>query len=168
MRIGGGRGFLSRADVLEYFLDDVGVFDTSDHAQFAAAFEARFDVDGKHAFQTLHPGHGGEGLVRLFFFGFASGHDTGAVFTVGGEYAVETGEVQARAGYECGQTGDKVQRVQHDVGGAVAEGLFDLNCPIPQIRRLYDIAKENAPSKTRSGHSRAWVKRLLSAEGVRK
>ena len=35
------------------------------------AVGAGLDVDGEDAYQVLHGGHGGKGLVRLFLVGFA-------------------------------------------------------------------------------------------------
>ena len=71
----GGCGCLASANVLEDRGDDIGIFDAGDDAQFAAALGACLDVDGEDAFQALHPGHGGKGLIRLFVARFAFWRD---------------------------------------------------------------------------------------------
>ena len=48
--------------------------------------------------------------------------DAGAQAAVEREQAVEPSKVHARSGHEGGQAGEEVERVEHDVGGAVAPG----------------------------------------------
>ena len=48
----------------EYFPDDHGIFDASDHPGGAAASTAGLDVDVEHAFEPLCPTHGGVAFTR--------------------------------------------------------------------------------------------------------
>ena len=47
------------------------------------------------------------------------------MFAVGREYPVNSCELQSRARHECGQAGDKVERVENDMGGAVSKRLLE-------------------------------------------
>ena len=49
-----------------------------------------------------------------------------AMLAVGGEYPVKAGKVNSWLGHQGGQSGDEVQRLEDDVGGAVAIGGFDV------------------------------------------
>ena len=106
--------------------DDVRVFDAGNHSEFAAALGAGLDVDGEDTFKALHPGHGCQWFVGYLCLVFASGHDVFTLFAVWGEHAVEAGEVQTRTRHQRGQSGNEVEWVEDDMGGAVAEGLFEL------------------------------------------
>ena len=48
------------------------------------------------------------------------------MFGVGSEETVVSDEMAPRAWNECGQTSDEVERLEQDVSGAVAEGVFEL------------------------------------------
>ena len=121
----GGCGCLAYTNVLEDRGDDIRIFDAGDDAQRATALGAGLDVDGEDAFQALHPGHGGKGLIRLFLAGFAFWHDGLAMLAIRCEHAVEPGEVQSRTRDQRRQAGDEVEWVEDDVGGAVAKRLLE-------------------------------------------
>ena len=104
----GGCVCLASANVLEDRGDDIGIFDAGDDA-----------------FQAPHPGHGGKGLIRLFVARFAFWHDGLAMLAIRREHAVEPGEVQSRTRDQRRQAGDEVERVEDDVGGAVAKRLLE-------------------------------------------
>ncbi len=80
--------------MLEDLGDDLKGFDAGSYSQLAAADRASLDVDSEYPFQSLHPGHGSEGFVRLLLAGFAFWHDGLTVLVIRGEYAVETREVE--------------------------------------------------------------------------
>ena len=103
--------------------DDVRVFDAGDNMQLGAALGASLYVNGEDPFQPLHPGHGCPWLVVCL--GLASRHDVFTLFAVWGEHTVEAGEVQTRTRHQRGQAGNKVERVEHDMGGAVAKRPFE-------------------------------------------
>ena len=84
---------------------------------------AGLDVYGKDALQALYRCHGGERLACFLFAGIAARQDMLTMFAVGREYPVKSCEVQSRARHECGQAGDKIERVENDVGGAVSKRL---------------------------------------------
>ena len=112
-------------NVLEDRGDDIGIFDAGDDAQFAAALGAGLDVDGEDAFQALHGGHGGKGLIRLFVARFAFWRDGLTMLAIRREHAVEPGEVQSRTRDQRRRAGDEVERVEDDAGGAVANGCLN-------------------------------------------
>ena len=71
---------------------------------------------------------------------FNTGNDSklaaalGTGLDVDGEYPVKASEVQSRAWDQCGQAGNEVQRIQHDMGRTIAEGVFvAVNDPAPAI-----------------------------------
>jgi len=61
------------------------------------------------------------------------------VRTVGCEYAVVAREVYPWAGHQCGELGQKVQRLEHDVRGAVvvASDIKTTNASVRAGRRLF-------------------------------
>jgi hypothetical protein len=87
--------------------------------QPTATFGAGLYVDGEYPFQALHPRHGREWLVGCFRFGLTSWHDVLAVFTVWGENAVETGEVEPGPWRQGSESSDEVEWIEDDMGGAV-------------------------------------------------
>lgn len=118
-------GAIPLPNVVEDPGDHLGVFDAGNHPELAAAHRARLDVDGEYAFQSLRPGHGSEGFVRLLLVGFAFWYDGLAVLAVRGEYAVETGEVEPWTRNQGREARDEVHWIEDDMGGAVPERLFE-------------------------------------------
>jgi len=88
----------------EYLLDNHGIFNAGDHFDAAATFSEGLDIDAEDALEVLRPGHGRAafgwrlafrlirqfGLIALTPF---SGRHQRSVLAVGGEHAVEAGEV---------------------------------------------------------------------------
>ena len=105
--------------------DDIGIFDAGDDAQRATALGAGLDVDGEDAFQALHRGHGGKGLIGLFAARFAFWRDGLTMLAIRREHAVEPGEVQSRTRDQRRRAGDEVEWVEDNVGGAVAKRLLE-------------------------------------------
>ena len=91
----------------------------------AAALGAGLDVEGEDAFQALHPSHGDKGLIGLFVARFAFWHDGLTMLAIRREHAVEPGEVQSRTRDQRRRAGDEIERVEDDVGGAVAKRLLE-------------------------------------------
>ena len=105
-----------------------GVFDARDDADCPAAVRAGFNVDAAHALEALCPSHRGRALGRSAVFGACLGCRTLApprpghprpVPAVRGEHAVLAGEVHPRLGHQRSQPGEKIQRLEQHVRGAV-------------------------------------------------
>ena len=118
-------GLVACPNVLEDLGDDVGIFDTGNHSELAAAFRASLYIDGEYPFQSLHPGHGGERFIWFLLSGFAFWHDGLPMLAVRGEHTVEAGEVEPWARDQCCQAGDEVERIEHDMRRAVTEWLLE-------------------------------------------
>jgi hypothetical protein len=122
---GDGGGFLR--EVGEYLMDDVGVVDSGDDLHRALAVGAGLDVDVEYALQALRPGHGGAGFGGGFCFGGAgtlavaalSLRDVGALMMVRGKDAVIAREVDTGVGHQGGESGDEVERLEKEMGGAI-------------------------------------------------
>ena len=118
--------------VREDALNDGGVFDARDHLEPPAAAAAALEVDGEHALESLRPVHGdvpgrrslGRGCVAVRAPASARRGDRGAQRRMRGEDAVVPRQVHPRRGHEGGETGDEVQGLEQDVGGAVAVGVL--------------------------------------------
>ena len=63
---------------------------------------------------------------------------------VGGEQPVVANEVYPEAGHQGGQARHEVQRVEHQMGGAIAEGAFELVDVLPFV-----VARKAAVSQSR-------------------
>lgn len=100
------------------------ILDAGDDAQSTAAIGAILDIDGKDAFEALHPTHGGTGFVAVYHAARPARHDAVAVFEVGRKHAVEAGEVESRPGYQGGQPGDEIQRFQHGMRRTTRKGCL--------------------------------------------
>ena len=116
--------------VREDALDEGGVLDAGDHREPPAAAAAVLEVDGEHAFESLRPTHGevpggrllDRACVAVRALAAAGRGDRGAQRRRRGEHAVVPGQVHPRHGHQDGETGEEVQRLEQDVGGAVAVG----------------------------------------------
>ena len=91
---------------------------------------------GEYPLEPLRPAHGGMALGGssvLWFIGRGGlaarappgRRDQCPVFTVRGKHAVETGQVHSWFGYQGRQSGQKIQRLEDHVGGAVAPGCLE-------------------------------------------
>ena len=78
------------------------ILDAGDDPEFAAAFGTGLDVDRKDALEALHPAHGGRRLVGVDAPGSLR-HDAFAVFEVGREDPVKSGQVEPRPGDQGGE-----------------------------------------------------------------
>ena len=116
-------------------LDEFGRFDARDDAQRAATHGAVFDVDAEDALEPLHPAHGRGARRRRRAGGWVDrvGDDAVAVLEVRGEHAVVPGEMGAGAWNEGGEAGDEVDGVEHDMSGAVPEGVFEPIHDLPAV-----------------------------------
>ena len=104
-----------------------------------------FDVDVEDALEPLHPAHG-RGTRRLRLAGGwvdGVGDDAVAVLEVRGEHAVVSGEMGAGAWnrassrserhFRGGEAGAEVDGVEHDMGGAVPEGVPESIHDLPAV-----------------------------------
>ena len=118
-------------------LDDLGSLDARDDTQCAATHAAVFDVDVEDSLEPLHPTHG-RGTRRMRLAGGLVdrvGDDAVAVLEVRGEHAVVSGEMGVGAWNEGGEAGDEVDGVEHDMSGAVTEGVLE---PIQDLPAVID------------------------------
>ena len=118
-------------------LDDLGRVDARDDAQRAATHGAVCDVDVEDALEPLHPTHGSTTRRMRLTDGLMDrvGDDEAAVIEVRGEHAVVSGEMGAGAWHRAsslrerhfrgGEAGNEVDRVEHDMSGAVMEGVLE-------------------------------------------
>jgi len=103
----GGRGARTVAalEVRENLRDDLRIFDAGDNPHCTPAALTALDIDVEHAFEAACPGQG-DGLVGLcaLIGGAAPAAcapgDLRAPAAVGGEHAMEAGEVDPRPGNE--------------------------------------------------------------------
>ncbi len=110
------------------------ILDAGNYPQCAAAFGAGLDIDGENALETLHPVQGCAWFIMIDTAPQPARHDAVAMLEVRGENAVEAGEVQPGAWYQCRQPGNEIQRFQHHMGRAVPEWVFVLvDDPAPAI-----------------------------------
>jgi hypothetical protein len=101
------------------------------HAALACAL-GKFDVDGEDPFEPLYPTHGCHGLVMLHRAQSSLRHDAITMLEVRCEHPVKPGQIQSWPGNQCSQTGNKIQRFQHDMGRSIPEGMFvAVNDPAP-------------------------------------
>jgi hypothetical protein len=104
--------------VIENLVDDLLILDAGDQPGFTATRWADRDIDVKHPFQALCPGHGPVALFGCFVFVFLSGAAFAAfgrrhiypVFAVGREYAMEPGQVYSRFRHQGSQLGNEIKR----------------------------------------------------------
>ena len=105
------------------------ILDAGDDFDGTPALTAGFDVDVEHPFEALCPSHGcmafgrcllRTGCLRLVAPAPPGRRHLGAVGAVGGKHAVVAGEIDSRPRHQGGQAGDEVQRLEDNVGGAVA------------------------------------------------
>ena len=130
-------GGVARGEMGEDLVDDLGRFDAGDDAQRTATHATVFDVDVEDALEPLAPAHG-RGTICMGLAGGSMGRvgdDAVAVFAVRGEHAVVWGEMGAGARHEGGEAGDKVDGVEHDMSGAVIEGVLE---SIHDLRAVID------------------------------
>ena len=94
---------LALLDMADDAGDDIGIGDCADHAKFAAASGAGFDVDSEHSVEPSHPGHRRDGCYAGVFAVFGAAgrdmarHDEMAVSGVGSEQCVISDEMGARS-----------------------------------------------------------------------
>jgi hypothetical protein len=117
--------------VFEDLSDHRRVLDAGDNFHCAATVLTGFDVDPEHALETSGPGHG------TVFFRFCQVRVGGESLTapcrgdlrakaaVRGEEPVIAREIDAGSGHECRQSGNKIQWLEEDVGGAVSPGCLE-------------------------------------------
>ncbi len=126
-----------------------GILDGGDDPHPRAAALALFNVDCEHPLQALRPAHPhrwdraaplalGASLPALACFipvipGFIPGarHDLCAPAMVGSEDTVKACEVHPGSGCQGGQAGEKIQRLEHDMRGAI---------PVRGLQRIADVA----------------------------
>jgi len=128
---------LARGEMSEDRLDEFGRLDARDDAQRAATHITALDVDMEDSLEPLHPAHRrGTRCMRLAG-GLVDriGDDAEAVLEVRGEHAVVSGEMGAGAWHEGGEAGDEFDGVEHDMRGAVAEGVLE---SIHDLRAVID------------------------------
>ena len=113
-------------------VDGASVLDAGEDPKPPAADRAGLDVDAEHAPQASGPaarGERGGGARRLVALGgrclqragsASCRGDASAKMAVRCEHAVKAREVHARPGHEGCQAGKEVERLEHDLGGAVA------------------------------------------------
>ena len=114
--------------VFEDLSDHRRVLDAGDNFHCAATVLTGFDVDSERALETSGPGHG------TVFFRFCQVRVGGESLTapcrgdlrakaaVRGEEPMIAREIDAESGHECRQSGNKIQWLEEDVGGAVSPG----------------------------------------------
>ena len=151
---------LARGEMGEDFLDEFGRFDGRDDAQRTATHATVFDVDVEDALEPLHPAHGSPTRRMRLAGGLVDrvGDDAVAVLAVRGEHAVVSGEMGAGAWNEGGEAGDaksaglpictaggcpegvrhtdvphEFDGVEHDMGGAVPEGVLESIHDLPAV-----------------------------------
>ena len=126
---------VARGEMGEDSLDEPGGFDARDDAQRAATHATVFDVDVEDALEPLHPAHGRATRRGRLAGGLMGGvgDDAVAVLAVRGEHAVVSGEMGAGAWHEGGEAGDEVDGVEHDMGGAVSEGVLESIHDLPAV-----------------------------------
>ena len=109
--------------------DHLGILDAGDDPQRPAASAAGLDVD--NALEALRPGHGSAAFSQrflLFLIGYLGFGDRAprrlrhqrSVLAVGREHAVESRQVDPGLWDQRGQPGDQVQRLEDNMGRAVA------------------------------------------------
>ena len=94
---------------------------------------------------ALHPSHRCKGPIGLDCFRFALRHDAPAVFAVWGEYAMKTGQVEPWARHQSCQAGDEVERIEHDMGRAIAERLLELVDDLPALVGREALVSDRRP-----------------------
>ena len=113
----------------QYLVDDDLIFDASDDLYGAATAGAGFHVDIEHALEALRPGHRGvtfDGRFGLTIvvasraFAATCGSDLGTPVMIGSQHTVVANQVDAGPWYQGGEACDKVNRLEHDLGGAIA------------------------------------------------
>ncbi len=116
-------------------LDHHRIFDARNDAHRAAAGRAGLNVDAEHALEALGPAHCAAPLGRCSCIGLGRTRpafappgpgDQCAVRTVGCELTVVASEVHPWPGHQRGQARQKIQRLEHNVGGAVVVRRFEL------------------------------------------
>ena len=139
---------LARGEMSEDRLDEFGRLDARDDAQRAATHITALDVDMEDSLEPLHPAHRrGTRCMRLAG-GLVDriGDDAEAVLEVRGEHAVVSGEMGAGAWHEGGEAGDEFDGVEHDMRGAVAEGVLESIHDLPAVTRATAHRLPAAPS----------------------
>jgi len=112
--------------------DHPRVGDDGERSQCCTAARATGDVDVEHPAQALSPCHlrasGRRPRVGTLARRRARrrGPDEAAMARVWGKQAVEPKQVTARARHRRSQAGDEVERLEQDVGGAVAKRMLQL------------------------------------------
>ena len=102
-------------------LDHHRIFDTGDDAQRAAAVRAGIDVDAEHALKRCAQRIAtwcSAGL-RAAALAECALHRQDMVTSARCEHAMVAPEVHPWPGHQRGEPGQKVQLLEHDVGGAV-------------------------------------------------
>ena len=106
--------------MIQDLFDDDGVLDTRDHFDGAVALATGFDIDCEYAFEALGPSHATSRWARIWS-SLGAGLPRLAGVTCErclllGAHAVEPCQVHPRFRYQSGQTGDKIQRFENDMG----------------------------------------------------
>ena len=137
-------GGLARGEMDEDGLDEFGGLDARDDAQRAATYPTVFDVDVEDALEPLHPAHGCGTRRGRLAGGWVDGvgDDAVAVLAVRGEHAVVSGEMSAGAWNEGGEAGDEVDGVEHDMSGAVPEGVLESVHDLPAVADREPFVRE--------------------------
>lgn len=113
----------------EYLIDDSLILDTGNHLDRSTASRASLYVNVKDSLESLCPGHRGVALSRGLFVGVFIAFGAFAAFgwcdqstpaVIGGEQAVVPGEVNPGSGYQGCQARNKIDRLENDLGGAIA------------------------------------------------
>ena len=127
---------VAQCDVSEDGLNDRGVFDGGDDAQRATTVRAGLDIDVEHPLESLHPGEWRQGVVRVTPRRWLVAKDDQlAMLELWSEDAVIASQVNAWPRYQRSQPCDERKGVHDDVGGAVAERVFEL---VHDLRVLID------------------------------
>ena len=118
-------------EMIKHPPDHARVLNAGDDLHGTSAMDALFDIDTKHALETAGPGHG----AAFFWFCSSSGacdaltapcwRDQGAQRAVRCEDSVVTRKVDARPWNQSRESGNKVQRLQQHMGGAIAPGRLE-------------------------------------------
>ena len=132
-------GFVPVCQMIQNPFPDHRVLDAGDDLHGATAMVAGLDVDSEYPFKALGPGHGGAALGGGLGFGRDSvtapgRRDLLSQMTVGREEPMEAGQIHAWFGHQSGQPGNEVERLENDVGGAVAVRGFQGVSNIPLWR----------------------------------
>ncbi len=140
------------------------VNDCGDDLQGAAAAWAVFDVDIEDTLEQARPTHARGRMVRVGIIGGGiacllrwTGNDCSTRLGVRDEYTVEADQMQARAGNERGQSLHKLQRREHDVGGAVLIRALELQHHLASV-----VAFDPLIGERRAGNVAAQAFELLA------